>query len=597
MTVLGIHGDLTNPGRHLWETGAAIVRDGVVLVAVSEERISRKKMDGAFPFGAVRACLAEAELDLSEIDAVAVADVGWGTNAARYLKAIATTFVDTGVVPLPFAKIGRNLRRLLPGRSAAEGHSESDRRLLAGLRDLPRHYVDHHLAHAAGAYFFCPFDEVLVVTLDGGGNGLDGAVYRARAGELEEIHSVPHFQSPGTMYSAITTDFGFVRHRHEGKITGLAAYGTPSANAMGLRDLIRYDSGKGRFVSRAVARHHFNVNLPSAVFAPLLEQFSREDLAATAQDLFEAATVAYVADALARYRVAGGGEGEVRLCVAGGCFANVKMNQRLREIDGIADLFVFPGMTDGGLAVGAALMQSVRSGASSQARAHERVRAGTNVYLGPTPRETDMEAALESQSLTFERPGAIEEDIGRLLATGHVVAHYSGRMEFGPRALGNRSILAAPFDASINDWLNGMLQRTEFMPFAPSCLFEEAGDYFAGWDPAHETAQFMTVTYDVVAGAGQRIPAVVHVDNTARPQIVRREDNPRYHAILSAFHKRSGIPIVLNTSFNMHEEPIVCTPNDAVRGFLAARVDYLAMGPFLVRHPDPVRGELSGAGR
>jgi carbamoyltransferase len=186
----------------------------------------------------------------------------------------------------------------------------------------------------------------------------------------------------------------------------------------------------------------------------------------------------------------------------------------------------------------------------------------------------------------------VEREIAALLADGYVVARFNGRMEYGPRALGNRSILYQPTDPSVNDWLNQNLVRTEYMPFAPSTLAEYADQCFIGVDGAFDTARFMTITFDCTEWMKEHCPGVVHVDGTARPQLVRKEDNSSYHQIIQEFYHLTGLPAIINTSFNMHEEPIVCTPSDAIRSFQLGHLDYLALGPFVIKNPGPLNHPL-----
>ncbi len=571
MIVLGIHGDPFNPRRTVFESNAAVVVDGKLVAAVSEERLSREKLDGRFPFRAIEEVLGLAGLAAGDVDAVAFAGKRPAAAIAAYVRSTWSTLLDTGVMVVNPAKSLRLLAGLAGGRSAPDGKG-----VPAFRPAVPPVFYDHHLCHAAGAFYASPFDEALVVTLDGGGDGLDGSVYRAEGTALHRLGTVPHFQSPGTMYSAITHDLGFTRHRHEGKITGLAAYGKPAAEAMGLAGLIRYDTGRHRFVSPAVARHHRDLNTPSRYFTPLLKTHSREDVSATVQHLFEGVITDFVTDAYHRSRR----NGSVNLCLAGGCFANVRLNQKLLELPFVDNAFVFPAMGDGGLGAGAALHHHYLAG-----RPDRKERAAGTMYLGRTFSEEDMEQALRAAGLPFRKPPSAEEETARLLSEGKVVGRYNGAMEYGPRALGNRSILAAPFDATINDWLNKKLRRTEFMPFAPSMTAEAAADYLQGYRDCHVAADFMTITYAIRPGMEPKIPAVVHVDHTARPQVVRQGDNPSYHAIIKRFGEHTGVPVVLNTSFNIHEEPIVNAPQDAIRGFLQAGLDALAMGPFIAGQP------------
>jgi len=266
------------------------------------------------------------------------------------------------------------------------------------------------------------------------------------------------------------------------------------------------------------------------------------------------------------------------ICLAGGVFANVKLNKLVKEM-GFGEIFVQPAMGDGGLAYGAPLQ---RLASERGELAPYRLES---VYLGPEFGEDAMRAAIRAEGLEARRYDEVEPAIAELLAEGRVVARFNGRMEFGPRALGNRSILYHCADATVNDWLNKRLDRTEFMPFAPATIEDEAHASFTGLRGAEHTAEFMTITSDCSDAFKASCPAAVHVDGTARPQIVRRETNPSFHAVLDAYRRLTGVGTVVNTSFNMHEEPIVCTPEDAVRSFVRGHLDYLAMGPFIVENP------------
>jgi len=577
MLILGIHGDLFNKERLVFESNAALVKDGKLIAAVSEERLSRLKMDGRFPGASIQDVLDKSGISMQEVDAIAIGGKKPLASIAAYMKSAMLTFFDTGVIagnPVKAKKLLKGLSKKFSSKSSS-GSATGINNFRFSSEPV---FLDHHLCHVAGAYYASPFDDALVLTLDGGGDGLDGTAYIAKGIRLEKIISIPHFQSPGTMYSAITHDMGFIRHRHEGKITGLAAYGKPSAEKLGLKNLLRYTSRKHRFIAPRIARHHRNLNTISEYFGPLLKKFSREDLAATVQHIFEEEIAAFAKDALETARKKG--FNSKNLCLAGGCFANVKLNQRLLEITGIENVYVFPAMGDGGLAAGAAWQLYYQTG-----KRERDVSKLNHVYLGRSFTTEEMENALRSAGLKYEKPSDAEGEVARLLSDKKVVGRFDGAMEYGPRALGNRSILAAPFDATINDWLNKKLRRTEFMPFAPSMTAEAAPEFLKGYRSDHIACDFMTITYDILPGMAEKIPAVVHVDNTARPQVVHKEINPSYHKIIETFGKLTGVGVVLNTSFNIHEEPIVYTPQDAIKGFLDSKLDYLSMGPFLVKLP------------
>jgi carbamoyltransferase len=266
--------------------------------------------------------------------------------------------------------------------------------------------------------------------------------------------------------------------------------------------------------------------------------------------------------------------------VAGGVVANVKLNQRLLALEEVPSLFVYPAMGDDGLAAGAA--HHVYAQGLPEGERESAVRRLADVYLGSEFSPAEILAAIRASGRPFDRPKDLAGEVARRIAEGGVVARFDGRMEFGPRALGNRSILVGAADPSVNDWLNKRLERTEFMPFAPVSLAEEKDRFYRGLEGAEHAARFMTVTCDCTPELSELCPAVVHVDGTARPQLVDRSSNPGYRAILEAYQRIEGHSTLINTSFNMHEEPIVRSPEDAVRAFTLGHLDYLAIGEYLV---------------
>lgn len=573
MKILGIHGNFFEENGKVNESSVSLVDDGRLIACIAEERLSRRKMDSSFPDKAIQEVLKIANVKIEDIDLVAVSSLHPTLSNKKYLKSAITTFFDTGVF------LGEKIKNfgwyyLYNKLKAPKQHYTN-----INGKEFPLIYNDHHMAHAASAYYCSPFDQALVITLDGGGDGLDGGAYLGNGSKLWRFLEIPHFQSPGTMYSAITHDLGFKRHRHEGKITGLAAYGNPDISRVGLKKLLLYSNTKHRFISKGIANHHKSLLAKSKYFYPLLKSFPREDLAAVTQQIFENGVLKFIADAhsIAQKK----GYPTNKICLAGGCFANVKLNQRILDMGLFDNLFVFPAMGDDGLSAGSALYTYYKLNSNKGKKSSEM----KNAYLGGSFSEKEILNAIDTYHLKKEKTNDIEIEIAKLLANGKVIARYNERMEYGPRALGNRSVIAAPFDKSINDWLNKKFNRTEFMPFAPSIIEEHAADYLINYSPEHIAADFMTITYDIKKEMQAKIPAVVHIDNTARPQIVKSSENKSYHKIISEFHKITGIPVILNTSFNMHEEPIVYTPEDAIRGFLDAQLDYLAIGNFLIPKP------------
>jgi carbamoyltransferase len=275
--------------------------------------------------------------------------------------------------------------------------------------------------------------------------------------------------------------------------------------------------------------------------------------------------------------------GKKRVALAGGVVANVKVNQRIHEIPEVEELFVYPAMSDEGLSAGSALIEAARTEPSLQSGGN---KCFDTVYLGPGFTEKQIAAALQAKGLPTAEMKESDREVAQLIADGYVVARFNGRMEYGPRALGNRTIMYRPDDPTANDWLNHRLDRTEFMPFAPVTLVEDAHDCYVNLSGAEDTARYMTITFDCTPEMARTCSGVVHVDGTARPQLISEQDNPTYYRIVKAYKELTGVPSVVNTSFNIHEEPIVCTPDDAIRAFEKGHLDVLAIGGFLVKSRD-----------
>jgi len=575
MRFLGLHDGQTG--------GAAIIEDGQVLAAINEERLVRLKQARGFPWRSIEEVMRLTGTSPEDLTGIGVAqknmsfcpDVrgwkGWfeerGTADdlhSRFFRAASRYAGLAGRIPslkrLYYAlRIPHYARRRAQIRGILADHY--------GL-GAPVVFFHHHEAHAAGAYYASGFEDSLVVTMDGGGDGHSSHVYEVRDGTWRRLATVSSYDSLGNYYAYVTALCGYKAKKHEGKITGLAAHGEPRFRDLFDR-LIGYDGGGT--VNRG------NVLFDGALErlrSELPEHWEKADLAATIQVVAEDTSREHVSYWQAR-------TGLKDIALAGGIFANVRVNQEVHELPEVERVFVFPGMTDEGLSVGAAYLME-RDARPSVPIPKRRVR---DVFLGPRFEDSTMEEALRSAGVDYDRPPDLEAVIAEKLADGNVVARVTGRMEFGPRALGHRSILYQPTDPSVQDWLNDLLHRTEFMPFAPSVQLEYAADCFKNTAGALDTARFMTITFDCTEWFSEKCPGVVHVDGTARPQIVDREESPSYWTIIDEYRRRTGLPAIINTSFNMHEEPIVCSPQDAVRAFLESQLDYLAMGPFLAVGP------------
>jgi carbamoyltransferase len=598
------------------DSTVTIVEDGVITYAAAEERFSRVKLQDGFPWRALEDALQATSTRIGDIDRVvypflafdeetrlfernlakerdflneaevnATADEmrqakarvpavrppvpGLADPNERYEKGLLKTvayrvLASEGVVSRNIARRGSERW----GREATAFHFRWQRELESALDEcglsgkLKR--VEHHVSHAANAYYTSGFDSALIVTLDGYGSGLSGTVSVGRTGTIERIHDQEYPHSLGTFYESVTSALGFTPSRHEGKIVGLAAYGDPKV----LGDILR-----SRFVQENGGFRIVETN--NVYFARLLaSEFPKIDVAAAYQRVLEEVATAYVSQYVRK-------TGLRNLVLSGGVVANVKLNQRLCGIEGVDGIFVHPNMGDGGCGTGAALLEF-----AGRADLTRRLK---DVYLGPAFSDDQIAEALKRAQLPFTSYRPIEPKIAMLIASGKVVARFDGRMEYGPRALGNRSILYHAKEPSVNQWLNQRLGRTEFMPFAPATLYEHREACYLDIAGAEYAAQFMTLTFDCTEAMKRDCPAAVHIDGTARPQLVTQESSSSFHRILTEYHKLTGIPSLINTSFNMHEEPIVCTPDDAVRAFLQGNLDYLAIGDYLVEHPSSRR--------
>jgi carbamoyltransferase len=570
MRVLGIN-------CYLHDTAAAMVEDGRVTWAVTEERLSRVHKDVGFPRHAIQSALAHCGLpDLRGLDAVAF---GWNAGGATPLHTLRATL--TNQIPRSRRMIANSL--LSTAREIYHGNGRLDLARMFGSLDGARLvHVDHHEAHAWSTYALSGFDESLVVVMDGRGARESTALYHARGGELRLVRRYLWPNSLGLFYEAFTDLLGFRRHSDEWKVMGLAAYGEPTANLDGL---LRVVEGGYQVNAHALAGRWWND------LSPLIARFGpRRDpdreitdadrgLAASVQRALEQAVFAVVKEGI---RLTGCRQ----VCLAGGVAMNSKANGRLLASGVIDDLFVQPAATDDGTAIGAALVAHAELGV-----AVPRYRL-TDVYLGPSFSDAEIASELGRYKLKSMRVPEVERVTAALIAQGYVVGWFQGRMEFGPRALGNRSILADPRRVEIRDRVNECVKfREPWRPFAPSCLAEVAGEYFEGC----RDAPYMIVTYDVAPSKRSVIPAVTHADNTARVQTVTRASNPRYWELIRAFGALTGVPVVLNTSFNLKGEPIVCTPKDAVRTFYSSGLDFLVIGDTIVPKAESwAHGDLHG---
>jgi carbamoyltransferase len=548
------------------DSGAALIVDGRIVAAANEERFVRKKLVRCFPSESIAWVLASADLGIADVDWV-------GSGCWKGID-------QTGTLPIL-------VRDIVSQAGTEDGLEQSERRvqvsasrddvfrreLFDSLRGLgvPDDRIlccDHHYSHALTAFYPSPFDEALVFTADGRGDFRSVTLWEAsRADGLRLVDCASEITSPGALYGLVTKLLGFVPDRHEGKVTGLAAHGTRGPAYDLLRSIFFYDEAGGRIRSRIGPYFRPFASAEPPGLAGALEGVPREDVAYAVQRVLEEVLRAF----LLRH-IGNRPPRSVNLCLAGGCMSNVKLNYELAGLPQVRGVYVFPQMGDGGNALGGAMAVAVERGGI---RSFEM----PTVYLGPEYGDAEIETAFRAEGVGYRRLGADAPGVvADLVAAGRIVGWYQGQLEYGPRALGSRSILAQATDASINTTLNARLHRTEFMPFAPVTIDAYADRCFEGWAPDQVSSQFMTICYRATELLARRCPAVVHVDGTARPQVVFREHNPAYYDVVRAYIERTGNPALINTSFNHHEEPIVNTPQDAVRSLRKGNVDVLVAG-------------------
>ena len=542
-TVLGVNAVFHDPA-------AAIVVDGTIVAAAEEERTSRRKHGKTpvpfstweLPEDAIAHCLQVAGVEAQDLDAVAYS----------YDPALATR--PSGAVGAPDDPEWESLRTLYAERAA--GFLAT---VLPARRGHPVHHVAHHVAHAASAWGCAPYDSCAVMVLDGRGERTSYLAGVARDGVFEPLAHQPLPHSLGLRYEELTAHLGYRRSSDEYKIMALASYGRP-VHLDALRRLIRTD-GVGGFVTEPIDWDAF---APAGTGDEGVRP-EHADLASSVQTRLEE-VVLELADWLAART------GERRLAMAGGVALNCVANTRLFEEGAFDEVWVQPAAGDAGTALGAAVHVASELG--------DRVRPMTTAALGPEWADDELERALRAAQVPYERPADLADTVAEALARDGIVAWFQGRSEFGPRALGHRSLLAHPGHLANVERLNDVKGREQYRPVAPMVLVEDAEELFEG---GPVPSPYMLFTHRVREGWASRIPAVVHVDGTARIQTVDGGDEPLLHRMIEGFRDRTGLPTVVNTSLNTAGRPMVDSPRDALECFGSAPIDLLALGPFVVR--------------
>ncbi len=571
------------------DASAAIVLDGEVKFAIAEERLNRRKHFGGFPALAVKACLDAVGAKISDIDHVAVGQ----DSDANLAKKVQYALANPAKIP-NFIRLRQRKEAMRDVRSLLAQALDVDSSQLR----FQEHHLEHHIAHIASAYYCSPWEKAAGFSYDGSGDFVSTMMARCEGNEIEVIDRVflPH--SLGSVYTMICEFIGYTQYGDEGKVMGLAPYGKPTYTDE-IRKIVSPKNGgfqldlgyfkplgsnQGMQVlpdGTVQLARHFSERMEKLFGEPRrqhAEITQRDmDLAFALQHRFEEVFFHLLNDLHRSVPVED-------LAMAGGCALNSVANGKIFDETPFRRTYIQPAAGDEGLAIGAAL--HTYHSVLKQPRRHEL----KNSYLGPEFSEVRIQSALRNAGLEGKKLErlAFLEAVADQIAAGNVVGWFQGRMEWGPRALGNRSIVAHPGLPNMKDILNARIKHREwFRPFAPSILADYQHEYFEHDHPS----PFMLHVYKIYPEKRKELCAVNHVDDTGRLQTVTREENPLYYDLISAFHRKTGIPVILNTSFN-ENEPIVCTPEEAIDCFQRTRMDVLAIGPYMVVKPEKDREEV-----
>ncbi|NQT33164.1 MAG: carbamoyltransferase [Candidatus Omnitrophica bacterium] len=560
------------------DPAAALVIDGKVVAAAEEERFIREKHAfGKPPIKAIEYCLDEAGIAPEDIDAVAF---GWSPSVFNEFKMqyFRRKFFYSPDRAIKILKKSNQICRMKTG-------IVKDICDKTGI-DYARtdiHFVEHHLAHASSAYHLSGFKDSAILSVDGGGEFTSTLMAESDNGNIRKIKEICVPDSIGLFYSTLTEYLGFKSNNGEYKVMGMAPYGDPSRidmdhllswndkkktfkcndNYVWVKRSQRYD--KEKMYSKACVRDFGPPREGEGLQEPYIH------VAAKVQKKLEEITVKLV-DAYLEKSMREHGN----LCFAGGCALNVALNRILLEKPYIKNLWVQPASHDAGTSLGAAIYVASEAG--------EKIRPMKHAYLGPEFTNDQIAEDLKEFGFPFKFENDIADRTAELLHQGKIVGWFQGRMEWGPRSLGSRSILGNPAVKGTADKINAMIKfREKWRPFCPSILKEHASSILDSDHPA----PFMTIAFKVNPEWGKRIPEVVHVDGTCRPQVVDPETNPKFHNVIEKFYQKTGVPVVINTSLNRRGEPVVCTPGDALIMFRESGLEYMAMGDFLVCKNEP----------
>jgi len=562
MIYLGLHNS--------FQSGAALIIDNKIVGAVTEERLCREKDFHGWPERSIKYLLNLGDISIQDVDKIVYGMVTSVTPDQETLTALLAKITKCCAINPELEK--KYFERVESEMQWNEIHLKRLEEWMAknSLKDKIE-FVDHHYSHAAGGYYTSPFKNAMVFTFDGKGNFRSGSVGIGNGDELKIVDFYTTFDSFGYFFGNITKALGFKPNRHEGKISALAAYGDAEKFNHIIDQIIRFKDEKFEL---QMGKYYLPWLVGESDLPDLYEEIkknSKEDVAAAAQSFLEKTITKYVDKCIKKYN----NSEPTNIVLSGGVFSNIKLNQKIRQMENVSSVFVQPAMGDMGIPLGSCLAQMAKDG-------NPYKNFLNNMSLGPSFSNKEIKKILDKKNIVYKELNNIAKEVVDCINSSNVVGFFNGRMEFGPRALCNRSILYHCRDKDINIWLNKRLERTDFMPFAPVTTEELAEKCFIDWSTEDRSGDFMTMTYNVSKIFADICPAAVHIDGTARPQIVRKNDNALMHNIITQYHNLTGELALINTSFNNHEDPIVCDVYDALNSFENKNVDVLIIEKFKV---------------
>lgn len=555
------------------DSSAAIIVDGKLVAAAEEERFTRKKHDFSFPYNTIKYCLKEAHITIDKVDYIAFYE-----KPLLKFERVMSQFLHS--FPRGFFAFYKTMPSWINEKLRIRGII---RKKLKYKRDVL--FVDHHLAHAASSYLLSPFSEAVILNVDGVGEWASATYGFAKENEIKIEKEIRFPHSLGLLYSAVTTYLGMKANDHEYKVMGLAPYGEPVYYDR-FKKLVDVKDDGSFALNMDYFVYHYKMAMPSNRF---IEEFGpprkredemtqrHKDIAASLQKFLEDTLFRIINNLYKKYKCP-------NLCMAGGVALNSVANGKIIKNTKFRDLFIQPAAGDGGTSVGAAAYVYF------SLLKNKRKYLMEHAYLGPKFSDEVIKKFLDNNNIkynVFKNDSGLVQNVAKLIYGNNVIGWMQWGMEFGPRALGARSILSNPCNPKMQDILNLKVKhREKYRPFAPVICLEDVKKYFEADKNIPLAADFMLMVYPIKKDKRKLIPAVTHVDGSGRLQVIRRKQNKIYYDLIRKFGKLSGVPVLINTSFNVRGEPIVCTPYDAYRCMMGTGIDYLVIGRYIIRRDD-----------